>query len=105
MNKRDGTQVTDQQWQAFLDGQVTPRFPSGFTVLAASGQYQSMEDGKIHREPSRVLVILFPREFHAAARHKLEQISQDYIRIFNQESVLKVEHPAAVRFIDAKPGS
>lgn len=105
MSRRDGSQVTDQQWQAFLDGFVTPRFPTGFTVLAASGQYQSMDDGKIYREPSRVLVILFPNEFHADAERKLEQISQDYIRLFNQESVLKVESPASVRFIDAKSGS
>lgn len=100
MSRRDGSTVTDAQWQAFLDRYVTPRFPTGFTVLNASGQYQSMEDGKLYREPSRVLVILFPREFQADAERKLQQVAQDYIGMFEQESVLKVESESSVRFIE-----
>ena len=33
--------VTPEDWQAFLQAEVTPRFPEGLTVLAASGQWRS----------------------------------------------------------------
>ena len=52
----DGT--GEKRWSAFLDREVTPRFPDGLTVINAYGQW--LDHGK--KEPSRlrskVLVIL-----------------------------------------------
>jgi len=48
--------VSETEWQAFLNENVTPRFPDGLTVLEADGQYRQ-SDGTIVRERSKVLVI------------------------------------------------
>ena len=37
----DGTVVTDEEWRAFVDQEVTPRFPDGLTVLPGYGQWRS----------------------------------------------------------------
>jgi len=33
--------VSNQAFQGFLDSEVTPRFPGGFTVLDTQGQYRA----------------------------------------------------------------
>jgi hypothetical protein len=39
LSKLDGSLVSSEQWQQFLDRHITPRFPEGLTVIEASGQY------------------------------------------------------------------
>ena len=55
--------ISDAQWRAFLDKEVTPRFPDGLTVFDAYGQWLFRGDpGKPDPAPNRlrtkVLVIL-----------------------------------------------
>jgi hypothetical protein len=90
----DGGRVGDEQWQAFVDDVVTPRFPDGFTVLDARGQWRG-GDGSIVREPARVLVL-----FHTAAdaSRKLEEIRAEYRVRFAQEAVLRADQRARVGF-------
>src|SRR5689334_21818217 len=40
-SRRDGSAVGEVEWQAFLDTEVTPRFPDGLTVLTGYGQWRS----------------------------------------------------------------
>lgn len=91
----DGTVVGDAEWRSFVVEHVTPRFPDGFTVLDAVGQYRG-RDGQIVTEPSKVLVILHPPDgrTHAA----IEALREIYRRLFQQESVLLVTSPARVGF-------
>jgi hypothetical protein len=56
-NRADGGVVTDDEWRRFLDEVVTPRFPSGLTVLSASGQWRG-EKGTVEREQAQVLTLL-----------------------------------------------
>ena len=56
-----GGEVSPAQWQAFVDREVTPRFPQGLTVLQAQGQWRNAQ-GHIEREASRVLVLLLAAE-------------------------------------------
>jgi hypothetical protein len=49
--------VSDAQWRDFLDQEVTPRFPDGFSVADDAGQYRD-QSGTIVREPSKQLLIL-----------------------------------------------
>ena len=44
-----GGMVSAAQWQQFVDSEVTPRFPDGFTVLTTLGQWRGA-GGMIARE-------------------------------------------------------
>ena len=90
----DGT-ISATQWRQFVDSEVTPRFPDGFTVLTTMGQW-SRSDGMIARETGHELVIIFARS--AATGEKLDAIRAAYKRRFMQESVLLVESPACAGF-------
>jgi len=89
------TLVSDAQWRDFLDQEVTPRFPDGFSVADVSGQYRD-QSGTIVREPSKQLLI-FLRNV-ATDEPKLNAIRDAYKRRFNQESVLLVESPVCAGF-------
>jgi hypothetical protein len=77
--------VSETEWQAFLNENVTPRFPDGLTVLEADGQYRQ-SDGTIVRERSKVLVIFHDQK--PATRQALETLVVRYKETFAQESVL-----------------
>ena len=88
--KPDGTEVTEEEWQEFLLNEVTPRFPDGFTVVSAMGQYRD-STGKVVREHSRMLIILFPKRARSAVDSKVEEIRKAYCDRFKQESVMRVD--------------
>jgi hypothetical protein len=50
--------VSEAEWRAFLDDEVTPRFPHGLTVLNGAGQWQG-EDDEIVQEQSKLVILLF----------------------------------------------
>ncbi len=54
-----GGTVTDAAFAQFLDQEVTPRFPAGFTVVPARGQFRQ-SDGVIAREASDMLILILP---------------------------------------------
>lgn len=77
--------VSELEWQIFLRDEVTKRFPDGFTVWQAEGQWQT-PDGSIDREQSKVLLLV-----HAdtdAARRSVRAIIDSYRKAFEQQSVL-----------------
>ena len=78
----------------FLDAEVTPRFPDGFTVLDARGQWR--DGGSIVREPSKVLVIALSDE--SRDRASLSAIADAYKARFRQQSVLTMVRQACVSF-------
>lgn len=91
----DGSEVTDEQWAAFLAEVVTPRFPAGLTVLDAAGQWRG-DSGTIQRERSKVLWILAaPGE---ETLQLIDEISAEYERRFDQDSVLRIHGTACASF-------
>jgi hypothetical protein len=76
----------EMRWRAFLDREVTPRFPDGLTVLNAYGQW--LDHGK--KEPSRlrskVLVIL--HEDTPANRAAIDAIRLAWKSATHDQSVL-----------------
>ena len=79
--------VSDAQFTDFLDREVTPRFPQGLTVIDAQGRWRSA-DGRIVREPSRMVRIVLPGAADDLA--KLDALREAYKRRFRQEAVLEV---------------
>jgi hypothetical protein len=88
--------VSEQAWTDFLAEIVTPRFPDGFTSLKAVGQYRE-KSGRIVSEPSEVLVFLYSGRNKDESRTKIEEIRATYLKMFKQESVLRVDLPKTVR--------
>jgi hypothetical protein len=82
--------IGETEWRAFLDEEVTPRFPDGLSVIDIYGQYRNRQ-GAIGRERTKLLVIVvFDAPAHVA---RVQAIVDSYIRRYNQESVLRVERP------------
>ena len=53
--------MSEGEWSSFLAKVLTPAFPRGLSVYDAYGQIQQA-DGKIRRQPTRVVVIVLPRQ-------------------------------------------
>ncbi len=95
-DKNDGTQVSEDEWESFLDEFVTPRFPAGLTVLDAKGQWKNK--GKIIKESSKLLILLYPVNNRKSSNRKIEQIRNAYKKRFNQFSVIRVDSMQMVFF-------
>lgn len=92
--KPDGV-VTDEEFFAFVDEVVTPRFPDGLTFYKAEGQFR---DGEvIIKEDSFVLILLYPVEDFRQASRRINAIREAYKAQFQQQSVLRADDPFAVR--------
>ena len=79
--------VSDEQWEAFLQEVVTPRFPAGLTTWRAQGQWRGA-DGNIVSEGSHVLQFL---RFGGADAQAVTEIADAYRKRFSQEAVLRIQ--------------
>jgi Protein of unknown function (DUF3574) len=87
--------VSEVDWQAFLDSEVTPRFPAGLTVLRGPGQWRG-GDGIVAREQSNVLIIWY--EPSGRTGPNIEAIRAAYKQRFDQESVMRIVSTSCVSF-------
>jgi hypothetical protein len=87
--------VTPEEWSAFVDRLVTPRFPQGLTSWAAAGQWQT-GTGMVEREASHVLSVVHSdtEENERAIR----EIASKYKAEFQQEAVLRVRSRACMSY-------
>jgi len=77
--------VTRREWTAFVRQNVTPRFPAGFTVYEAEGQWLDPVSHAAVRENSKVMIIA--AEDTAEVRTKIAEVSDLYRKAFHQQSV------------------
>ena len=92
-----GLAAAEGSWRAFLDEEVSPRFPAGFTVLDGYGQWREAEGSELSRVRSRVLVIVHPDT--PAKRADVEALREAYRARTGTKIVLAVEIPiVAPRF-------
>jgi hypothetical protein len=94
-NKSDGTEVTRKEFDDFLSGFITERFPDGLTVLKGKGQFLNSK-GDVEKERSIVLILLYPVEVQRDKHFKIEEIRDEYKTRFKQQSVLRVDNPLPV---------
>jgi hypothetical protein len=95
--EKPGPDVTDAQFQAFVSRVVTPRFPDGLTQYDALGQFRD-SSGRIVRERSKVIILLYPVADAQQSTVKIEQIRDVYEKAFEQESVLRADSVDLVSF-------
>jgi hypothetical protein len=95
-NVADRVRVTEIEWKDFVAREVTPRFPDGFTVLDATGQWRDSRRGKIVHEGSKLIEIVLPGKSDDKA--KIDAIADAYKNRFEQQSVGLIIGPACIRF-------
>lgn len=96
MSRTDGPNMTQAQWQNYVNKQVTPRFKNGLTVFKGRGQWLGA-DGKIAKEPSRALMLIYPKG-DQTSQQKIEQLRKIYMQQFHQESVMRIDQKVCVSF-------
>jgi hypothetical protein len=52
--------VSQSAWLRFVARELTPRFPDGFTISDATGQWRDRSSGTMVREPSKRVEIVLP---------------------------------------------
>jgi len=88
--------VSEAQWRAFLDKEVTPRFPNGLSVLDVYGQWQGKAENVPQRLRSKLLIVDYPDS--GENRDKVEAIRSAWKKMTGDKSVLRVTEPADVSF-------
>ena len=95
LSRADGPNVTEAEFQAFVDEVVTPRFPDGLTLLSGAGQFRG-SSGAVVKEPSKLLILFYP--WNNARNRAIERIRTLYKQAFQQEAVLRVDDESCVSF-------
>lgn len=87
----------ETRWQDFLQHVVTPRFPDGYTVIDAYGQWRNSSTSETLRERTKILLILHENTSRQIAA--IEEIRSAWKVTARQQSVLLVRSsPVEVSF-------
>jgi hypothetical protein len=86
----------EQRWRHFLDREVTPRFPDGFSVIDAYGQWLPREAKQPERLNSKILVIL--HEDTPERIQDIDGIRSAWKTLSGDKSVLMARTPADIAF-------
>jgi len=90
-----GATVGDADWRRFVEEEIAPRFPAGFTVTDGDGQWRD-QSGTVLREASKEVTIVLTGASGEDA--KLAAIRGAYRTRFHQESVLLTERSVCGSF-------
>ena|SRR5579871_6560568 len=88
--------VSEADWRAFLDTEVTPRFPAGLSVVDVYGQWLSKGQATPEHIRSKMIVIDYPET--AANERSIEAIRVAWKAKTHDQSVMKVTEHADVSF-------
>jgi hypothetical protein len=88
--------ISEETWRAFLDKEVTPRFPDGLTVFDAYGQWLFRGAAEPNRLKTKVLVVL--HEDSPKRRADIEAIRLAWKQATGHQSVLWSRQPVEVSF-------
>jgi hypothetical protein len=91
-----GKGISESAWRAFLDKEVTPRFPDGLSVIDVYGQWQGKQETTPERIRTKLLIIDYPDV--QENRDKIEAIRTAWKRLTGDQSVMRVTAPADVSF-------
>ena len=96
LSRANGPEITDQQFDNFVDRVITERFPDGLTVLDGEGQFRDASGATIE-EPSRLVILLYSPD-DPTSSERIEQVRNRYKKRFDQQSVLRVDEASCVSF-------
>lgn len=89
-----GGTVDDYAIRAFLDSYVGSRFPLGFNYTESRGVWKGGQ------EDSFSVSVVYPDTVEARRDYgvRLEEIRAEYVRLFRQDSVLRIDGLVSVSF-------
>ena len=88
--------VSEAGFARFLATEVTPRFPGGFTVIDAKGQWRAPGSDRISKERTKLLMIAMPPGADNDARLDADRRGlQDPL----QAAVGRADYPAGLRVV------
>ncbi len=90
-----GGKVSDEDWKAFVNESVTPRFKDGLTIFEANGQWLDPR-GELVKQHVMVIEIAHPPGARVDA--DLRAIADEYKKRFHHDAVLRVTIPASMAF-------
>lgn len=83
--------LTDKEWQSFLDDTVTANLPNGYTILDANGAWMNPITHKTIKEGTKVLFVALPEVPDSLAA--INRIRNEYQIRFRQQLVgMTAEH-------------
>jgi hypothetical protein len=88
--------VSESAWRAFLDKEVTARFPDGLSVIDVYGQWQGKGETAPERIRTKLLIIDYPD--NQENRSRIEAIRSAWKKLTGDQSVMRVTEPADVSF-------
>jgi Protein of unknown function (DUF3574) len=88
--------LSDSEWADFAAQEITPRFPDGFTVIDAKGQWLNPGSSAMNREASKVVRVVVPGGGNISAR--VQAVSSAYRLRFHQDAVGVVSAPVCAAF-------
>ena len=94
-NIGDRLGVSEQDFEAFVEQEVSPRFPDGLTITDGQGRWRG-GDKTIVREPSKVITLVV--DGTAEVQAHIDAIRAAYKARFKQEAVMEIASPACVGF-------
>lgn len=80
-----GGQVSEQNWQRFVQTVVTPALPNGFTEVDASGSWLSPTGHATRHEATKLLLVSLPESPGALA--PVQSVRTAYQARFHQQLV------------------
>ncbi|MBT2542269.1 DUF3574 domain-containing protein [Streptomyces sp. ISL-44] len=92
-----GSPVGEREFMRFLDREITPAFPEGLTVHDGYGQWRG-QDGKVVRETSYEVVLLYPEKEAGERSGRIERIRQAYEDQYQQDSVGRSDDKLTAEF-------
>jgi hypothetical protein len=87
LRKPDHHIVRKKEWKLFVEDEITPRFPNGFTLTEATGHWQ--EANGVITEPSIIFTVVCM--LNAETENKINDIAAHYKSMFRQEAVLRID--------------
>lgn len=78
-------ELTDKEWQAFLDKVITANLPNGYTVVDATGAWMNPITSKTIHEGTKMLVVALPDTPDSLA--PIGRIRNAYQEQFRQQRV------------------
>lgn len=95
MSKPDGSSVSNEDLQSFIDDTVSHTFPDGFTVLFARGGWRDLGTGQTIQEPSAVIELAHGSQDAS----RVLDVARAYKTRFGQQAVMVSSTPVATRFV------
>jgi hypothetical protein len=81
----NGKAIAASAWRDFVARSVTAKFPDGFTIYDAQGQWRDPRTRLVQREATKVIEIAAPQTPELQTR--IAEIRKDYVARFHQQSV------------------